>query len=125
MWLDPKRLCAQASAARTTRWGVGSVRGDPGPGGSEHLTGSTFHLCAGDACGLPDGVDNGDVVLCGEAGQRVLVFSCHHGFELQGPEQVACSPRGGAVRAPVCRGQWPPGRALLTSPPNRRSSDGR
>ncbi|XP_041612962.1 LOW QUALITY PROTEIN: thyroid peroxidase [Vulpes lagopus] len=60
-------------------------------------------LPQGDACGLPDGVDNGDVVLCGEAGQRVLVFSCHHGFELQGPEQVACSPRGRAVRAPVCR----------------------
>ncbi|XP_025864992.2 thyroid peroxidase [Vulpes vulpes] len=60
-------------------------------------------LPQGDACGLPDGVDNGDVMLCGEAGRRVLVFSCHHGFELQGPEQVACSPRGGAVRAPVCR----------------------
>ncbi|XP_077700440.1 thyroid peroxidase isoform X6 [Canis aureus] len=60
-------------------------------------------LPQGDACGLPDSLDNGDVVLCGEAGRRVLVFSCRHGFKLQGPEQVACSPRGGAVRAPVCR----------------------
>ncbi|XP_047601143.1 LOW QUALITY PROTEIN: thyroid peroxidase [Lutra lutra] len=56
----------------------------------------------GDACGLPDGVDNGDVTLCGETGRRVLVFSCRHGFQLQGREQVACAPRS-LLRPPVCR----------------------
>ncbi|XP_058988779.1 thyroid peroxidase isoform X2 [Mustela lutreola] len=56
----------------------------------------------GDACGLPDGVDNGDVVLCGETGRRMLVFSCRHGFQLQGREQVVCAPRG-LLRPPVCR----------------------
>ncbi|XP_044118193.1 thyroid peroxidase [Neovison vison] len=56
----------------------------------------------GDACGLPHGVDNGDVALCGETGRRVLVFSCRHGFQLQGREQVACAPRG-LLRPPVCR----------------------
>lgn len=64
---------------------------------------------AGDACGLPHGVDNGDVALCGETGRRVLVFSCRHGFQLQGREQVACAPRG-LLRPPVCRGQWLPRR---------------
>lgn len=59
---------------------------------------------AGEACGLPDGVDNGDFALCGETGRRVLVFSCRHGFQLQGQEQVACAPRG-LLRPPVCRGQ--------------------
>ncbi|XP_032722907.1 LOW QUALITY PROTEIN: thyroid peroxidase [Lontra canadensis] len=56
----------------------------------------------GDACGLPDGVDNGDVALCGETGRHVLVFSCRHGFQLQGREQVACAPRG-LLRPPVCQ----------------------
>ncbi|GAB5570087.1 thyroid peroxidase [Prionailurus iriomotensis] len=60
-------------------------------------------LPQGDACGLQGGVDNGDWALCGEPGQRVLVFSCHHGFRLHGPEQVACSPRGGRFQPPVCR----------------------
>ncbi|XP_046954302.1 thyroid peroxidase [Lynx rufus] len=60
-------------------------------------------LPQGDACGLQGGVDNGDWALCGEPGQRVLVFSCHHGFRLHGPEQVACSPRGRRFQPPVCR----------------------
>uniref|UniRef100_A0A667HR18 Thyroid peroxidase n=1 Tax=Lynx canadensis TaxID=61383 RepID=A0A667HR18_LYNCA len=60
-------------------------------------------LPQGDTCGLQGGVDNGDWALCGEPGQRVLVFSCHHGFRLHGPEQVACSPRGGRFQPPVCR----------------------
>ncbi|XP_034515869.1 thyroid peroxidase [Ailuropoda melanoleuca] len=60
-------------------------------------------LPQGDACSLPDGVDNGGVTLCGESGQHVLVFFCHHGFQLQGQEQVACSPRGADLRPPVCR----------------------
>ncbi|XP_040478807.1 thyroid peroxidase isoform X4 [Ursus maritimus] len=60
-------------------------------------------LPQGDACSLPDGMDDGDVTLCGESGRRVLVFFCHHGFQLQGQEQVACSPRGADLRPPVCR----------------------
>ncbi|XP_035937484.1 thyroid peroxidase [Halichoerus grypus] len=60
-------------------------------------------LPQGDACSLPDGVDNGGFALCGESGRRVLVFSCRHGFQLQGQEQVACSPRGADPQPPVCR----------------------
>ncbi|KAF6106794.1 thyroid peroxidase [Phyllostomus discolor] len=56
----------------------------------------------GDACGLPGGVENGDFVLCGEAGRRVLAYSCRHGFELRGREQLKCTPQGWDSRPPVC-----------------------
>lgn len=59
-----------------------------------------------DACGFPDKVENGGFLLCDESGRRVLVFSCHHGFQLQGPEQVTCTQRGWDSQPPVCRGQW-------------------
>ncbi|XP_010846741.1 PREDICTED: thyroid peroxidase [Bison bison bison] len=56
-----------------------------------------------DACGFPDQVENGGFLLCDESGRRVLVFSCHHGFQLQGPEQVTCTRRGWDSQPPVCR----------------------
>ncbi|XP_037382809.1 LOW QUALITY PROTEIN: thyroid peroxidase [Talpa occidentalis] len=60
-------------------------------------------LPAEDACGLPGGVDDGDIMLCQEQGQRALVCSCRPGFELQSPEQVACTPHGWAPQCPVCK----------------------
>ncbi|ELR60992.1 Thyroid peroxidase [Bos mutus] len=56
-----------------------------------------------DACGFPDKVENGGFLLCDDSGRRVLVFSCHHGFQLQGPEQVTCTRRGWDSQPPVCR----------------------
>lgn len=101
-----------AAAARRAQ--PGRIPGTWGPCGCGHGDGEGPGVNAGcglsrsgtgDACGLPDGVDNGDVVLCGETGRRMLVFSCRHGFQLQGREQVACAPHG-LLRPPVCRGQW-------------------
>ncbi|KAG8512396.1 Thyroid peroxidase [Galemys pyrenaicus] len=60
-------------------------------------------LPAEDACGLPGRMDGGDVVLCQESGRRALVYSCRPGFELQGPEQVACTHQGWASLPPVCK----------------------
>ncbi|XP_029794443.1 thyroid peroxidase [Suricata suricatta] len=60
-------------------------------------------LPQGDACGLQAGMDGGDWALCGGSGQRMLVFSCHHGFQLHGPEQVACPAKDGRFQPPVCR----------------------
>ncbi|XP_054422800.1 thyroid peroxidase [Pteronotus mesoamericanus] len=57
----------------------------------------------GDTCSFPGRVENGDVTLCGDAGQRVLGFSCRHGFALQGPEQLTCTPRGWDSQPPVCK----------------------
>nr|XP_051685939.1 thyroid peroxidase [Oryctolagus cuniculus] len=54
-------------------------------------------------CGLPDPVDSGDFVLCEEAGRRRLVFSCRHGYELHGPEQVTCTPEGWDSQPPACK----------------------
>uniref|UniRef100_M3YLC0 EGF-like domain-containing protein n=1 Tax=Mustela putorius furo TaxID=9669 RepID=M3YLC0_MUSPF len=59
-------------------------------------------LPQGDMYGLPDSMDNGDVALCGETGWHILMFSCRHGFQLQGQEKVACAPRG-LLRPPLCR----------------------
>ncbi|XP_045045481.2 thyroid peroxidase isoform X2 [Desmodus rotundus] len=56
----------------------------------------------GDTCGPPGSVENGDFVLCGEDGRHVLVYSCRHGFELQGQEQLTCTPQGWDSRPPVC-----------------------
>uniref|UniRef100_A0A8C6F5W0 Thyroid peroxidase n=1 Tax=Monodon monoceros TaxID=40151 RepID=A0A8C6F5W0_MONMO len=56
-----------------------------------------------DACGFPDKVEDGDFLLCEESGRRVLVFSCRHGFQLHGPEQVACTRRGWDSQPPVCK----------------------
>ncbi|XP_058523361.1 thyroid peroxidase [Ochotona princeps] len=58
---------------------------------------------ADDRCGLPSLVDGGDFVLCEESGRRTLVFSCRHGYELQGPEQVTCTPQGWNSQPPVCK----------------------
>ena len=70
----------------------------------------------GDTCGPPGSVENGDFVLCGEDGRRVLVYSCRHGFELQGQEQLTCTPQGWDSRPPVCTGQLLH-RGLLTTDP--------
>ncbi|KAM5262799.1 thyroid peroxidase [Ctenodactylus gundi] len=56
-----------------------------------------------DRCSFPDQMENGDFVHCEEAGRRVLVYSCHHGFELHGPEQITCTPGGWDSLPPVCR----------------------
>ncbi|XP_004436492.1 PREDICTED: thyroid peroxidase [Ceratotherium simum simum] len=56
-----------------------------------------------DVCSFPDRVDDGDFVLCEESGQRVLVYSCHHGFELQGQEHITCTPQGWDFQPPVCK----------------------
>ncbi|XP_011380530.1 thyroid peroxidase, partial [Pteropus vampyrus] len=58
---------------------------------------------SGDTCGLPERVDNGDFVLCNASGRRMLVFTCQHGFALQGHEQAACTPQGWAPWPPVCK----------------------
>ncbi|XP_032352830.1 thyroid peroxidase isoform X1 [Camelus ferus] len=59
----------------------------------------------GDTCGFPSQVEDGGFLLCDEPGKRVLVFSCRHGFQLQGPEQVTCTPKGWDSQPPVCKGQ--------------------
>uniref|UniRef100_A0A8C6R058 Thyroid peroxidase n=1 Tax=Nannospalax galili TaxID=1026970 RepID=A0A8C6R058_NANGA len=56
-----------------------------------------------DKCGFPDKVDNGDFVYCEESGNRVLVYSCRHGYELQGQEQVTCTQNGWDSQLPVCK----------------------
>ncbi|XP_064350307.1 thyroid peroxidase isoform X2 [Camelus dromedarius] len=57
----------------------------------------------GDTCGFPSQVEDGGFLLCDEPGKRVLVFSCRHGFQLQGPEQVTCTPKGWDSQPPVCK----------------------
>ncbi|XP_036119159.1 thyroid peroxidase [Molossus molossus] len=54
----------------------------------------------GGACGFPGSVENGDVLLCGDSGR--VVYSCRHGFRLQGPAQLTCSPQGWDFPPPVC-----------------------
>ncbi|KAM9201478.1 thyroid peroxidase [Dugong dugon] len=61
----------------------------------------TFHQ--DDKCGFPDKVDNGDFVHCDESGKRALVYSCHHGYELQGQEQITCTDRGWDFQPPICK----------------------
>ncbi|XP_007518994.1 thyroid peroxidase isoform X3 [Erinaceus europaeus] len=57
----------------------------------------------GDPCGLPDTVENGDFVFCEESGTRMAVYSCRHGFELQGKEQIICAHKGWDSQPPVCK----------------------
>ncbi|XP_069870768.1 thyroid peroxidase [Dipodomys merriami] len=57
----------------------------------------------GDGCGLSGPVDHGDAVFCEESGRRLLVFSCHPGYALHGPEQAACTPQGRGAPPPVCK----------------------
>uniref|UniRef100_A0A452FHV5 Thyroid peroxidase n=1 Tax=Capra hircus TaxID=9925 RepID=A0A452FHV5_CAPHI len=68
-----------------------------------------------DACGFPDNVENGGFLLCNESGQRLLVFSCRHGFQLQGPEQLTCTRRGWDSQPPVCRDSGKLPRASVVS----------
>lgn len=84
---------------------AGSQRSLPGGAPEEGAHRAPPSPCTGDACGPPERVDNGDSMLCEQSGRRVLVYSCHHGFRLQGPQQVACTPRGWGVPVPVCTGR--------------------
>lgn len=59
-----------------------------------------------DKCVFPDKVDNGNFVHCEESGKLVLVYSCLHGYKLQGQEQVTCTQNGWDSEPPVCKGQW-------------------
>uniref|UniRef100_A0A8C6A778 Thyroid peroxidase n=1 Tax=Marmota marmota marmota TaxID=9994 RepID=A0A8C6A778_MARMA len=60
-------------------------------------------LPQGGKCGFPDQVDNGGFVHCEESGTQVLVYSCHHGFVLQGQERVSCTQDGWDLQPPVCK----------------------
>lgn len=88
---------------------LGGQSGDAAPEEGEErgpaLTVCTCQPGPEDACGFPDKVEDGDFLLCEESGRRVLVFSCRHGFQLHGPEQVACTRRGWDSQPPVCKGQ--------------------
>ncbi|XP_064219870.1 thyroid peroxidase isoform X4 [Aotus nancymaae] len=57
----------------------------------------------GDKCGFPESVENGDFVHCEESGRRVLVYTCRHGYELQGQEQLTCTPEGWDFQPPRCK----------------------
>ena len=61
---------------------------------------------ADDTCIFPEEVDNGNFVHCEESGKLVLVYSCFHGYKLQGQEQVTCTQNGWDSEPPVCKGQW-------------------
>ncbi|XP_017715775.1 PREDICTED: thyroid peroxidase isoform X4 [Rhinopithecus bieti] len=54
-------------------------------------------------CGFPESVENGDFVHCEESGRRVLVYSCRHGYELQGHEQLTCTQEGWDFQPPLCK----------------------
>uniref|UniRef100_A0A2I3SQM2 Thyroid peroxidase n=1 Tax=Pan troglodytes TaxID=9598 RepID=A0A2I3SQM2_PANTR len=56
-----------------------------------------------DKCGFPESVENGDFVHCEESGRRVLVYSCRHGYELQGREQLTCTQEGWDFQPPLCK----------------------
>uniref|UniRef100_A0A4X2KUJ2 Thyroid peroxidase n=1 Tax=Vombatus ursinus TaxID=29139 RepID=A0A4X2KUJ2_VOMUR len=54
-------------------------------------------------CSFPDKVDDGDFVSCSESGKHVIVYSCHHGYQLQGQEQLTCTEKGWDSPPPVCK----------------------
>ncbi|XP_012373124.1 thyroid peroxidase isoform X2 [Octodon degus] len=56
-----------------------------------------------DRCSLPDRVENGDFVHCEDSGKRMLVYSCRHGYELHGQEQLTCAQDGWDAQPPVCK----------------------
>lgn len=62
-------------------------------------------------------MDNGGFVHCEESGTQVLVYSCHHGFVLQGQERVSCTQDGWDLQPPVCKGQYYPGACGLGTIP--------
>ncbi|XP_039766081.1 thyroid peroxidase [Ornithorhynchus anatinus] len=54
-------------------------------------------------CGKPMKVENGDFLYCSESGRPVVVYSCHHGYELQGHEQLTCTNGRWDFKPPVCK----------------------
>ncbi|XP_030051017.1 thyroid peroxidase [Microcaecilia unicolor] len=55
------------------------------------------------SCDLPQRVDNGDFMLCSEAGKDITIYSCHHGYKLEGQEQLTCSNGKWNFQPPVCK----------------------
>ncbi|XP_004709888.1 thyroid peroxidase [Echinops telfairi] len=56
-----------------------------------------------ETCAFPANVDDGDFVRCDASGKRALVYSCHHGYELHGQEQITCTDKGWDFQPPTCR----------------------
>ncbi|XP_044515496.1 thyroid peroxidase [Gracilinanus agilis] len=60
-----------------------------------------FHQ--GGTCSFPEKVDDGDFVSCSESGKHIVIYSCHHGYQLQGQEQLTCTQRGWDSPPPLCK----------------------
>ncbi|XP_065257111.1 thyroid peroxidase [Emys orbicularis] len=55
-----------------------------------------------ETCGFPKGIANGNFVYCSEFGKSMVIYSCQHGYQLQGEEQLTCTSRGWNFQPPVC-----------------------
>ncbi|KAM8953226.1 thyroid peroxidase [Pelodytes ibericus] len=56
-------------------------------------------LVKGRSCGLPRKIENGDFVFCSEA---VVIYICHHGFRLEGHEELTCLGNQWSAQPPFC-----------------------
>ncbi|XP_074845242.1 thyroid peroxidase [Carettochelys insculpta] len=55
-----------------------------------------------ETCGFPKQVADGNFVYCSESGKSTVIYSCQHGYQLQGEERLTCTSRGWNLQPPVC-----------------------
>uniref|UniRef100_A0A8D0LBD1 Thyroid peroxidase n=1 Tax=Sphenodon punctatus TaxID=8508 RepID=A0A8D0LBD1_SPHPU len=55
-----------------------------------------------ETCGFPMKVENGNYVYCSEFGKASVVYTCRHGYQLQGEKQLTCTNSGWNLQPPVC-----------------------
>lgn len=75
-------------------------------------------------CGSPAELENGEFVFCSISGKLVAVYSCRHGYRLEGQEEVLCTESGWSSQAPICKGRrLPTGLSLFSFPSHWRASE--
>ncbi|KAG7465869.1 hypothetical protein MATL_G00158330 [Megalops atlanticus] len=54
------------------------------------------------ACAPPTAIENGDFEFCSSSGKVTVLYSCHHGYRLEGPQETVCTGSGWSGQPPVC-----------------------
>ncbi|XP_038162994.1 thyroid peroxidase [Cyprinodon tularosa] len=56
-------------------------------------------------CGSPRQIKNGDFIFSSKSGKLTALYSCYHGFRLEGAAEIVCEETGWNDEPPLCTGE--------------------
>lgn len=57
-------------------------------------------------CGSPRPIRNGDFIFSSQSGKLTVLYSCYHGFKLEGAAEIVCEGNQWSNEAPRCTCEW-------------------